>query len=90
MTTANWLTILAAVISAAVTYGTLRTTLAAVREQIGELKAEFNRSRQSVGERLEQQGGRLTRLETRDEVVSEYSRPYQVGRRPLGEPPERG
>jgi hypothetical protein len=79
MTTANWITILAAVITAAITYGALRTNVGAVREQLSELRAEFNRSRESVGQRLEDQGKKLTALETR----GEYS-PGARRRRPTG------
>jgi hypothetical protein len=85
VTTANWLTILAAVISAAVTWGMLQRTVAALEKTVSELKHEFNRSRESVGQRLEELGRQVTALRTRDEVISEYSRPY--GR--TGEPPGR-
>jgi hypothetical protein len=79
VTTANWITILATVIAAAITYGALRANVGGVREQLSELRAEFNRSRESVGQRLEDHGKRMTVLETR----GEYS-PAPRRRRPTG------
>lgn len=74
MTTANWITIIMAILAAAVTWGRTTTQLSGLREELRELRSEFNRSREDQGKRLEAHSKELTRLETRNEVAQEYSR----------------
>ncbi|MFL5381307.1 MAG: hypothetical protein ACJ8GN_02150 [Longimicrobiaceae bacterium] len=88
MTTANWITIIIAILGVAVTWGQTTTTIAGLREQLRELRTEFNRSRESQGQRLEEAGKELTAIQaalaTRHELERRPSRAF----RSMGEPPE--
>ena len=68
MDTGNWLTIIAAIGSAGVTYGVMANKLGNALTELKEFKAEVNRSRERTGERLEEVGKQLTRLEERVKV----------------------
>ena len=82
MTTANWITIIIAILGVAVTWGQTTTVVAGLREQLRDLKAEFNRSREAQGERLEEMGKDLmevqTTVKTRHQVVEELSRRHDT------------
>jgi len=55
MTAANWITLLLAVIGAAVTWGSVSSQVGHLKETLGELKAqiaELKASRERTGERL--------------------------------------
>jgi hypothetical protein len=65
MDTGNWITLLGAVGSAGITYGVLSNKVGNLQTELRELKAEWNRSRERTGERLEAIGKDITKLAER-------------------------
>lgn len=52
MTTAQWLSIIATVVGAAVVWGSLKNEVGNLKTALQELKAEFNRSKEDQGKRI--------------------------------------
>jgi hypothetical protein len=90
MTTANWITIIIAILGVAVTWGQTTTVVAGLREQLRELRTEFNRSRESQGQRLEEAAKELTAIQTALATRHELERRPSRAFRAMGEPPDRG
>lgn len=87
MTTANWITIIIAILGVAVTWGQTTTVVAGLREQLRELRTEFNRSRESQGQRLEEAAKELTAIQTALATRQEFERRPSRAFRAMGEPP---
>lgn len=61
-----------------VTAGMALAQLATVRERVAKIESEHARSREAQGGRLEALGQEIASLKARNQVVAEYSRPYDT------------
>jgi hypothetical protein len=82
VSTAQWLSVLFTVVAAAVGYGVLKQSVAAVRSELARLHAETKEAVNELRAARDRQGERIGKLEIATEVqkaVSDLSRGHDTG-----------